>query len=101
MPRPDPEEASRPPQFYPAAHPGQPPLPTDGLTYAGAIIGAELEARLTLAGEGAGNVDTAMLTVSVATFIYVWRGQRAGVLEGQQRRRLGWLSCSVMSFAEF
>lgn len=41
------------------------------LTHTGAVVGPQLEAWLTLAAEGAGQVHAAVLAVAVATLVYV------------------------------
>ena len=41
------------------------------LAYAGAVVPSQLEARLTLAGEGAGDVDTVVLAVPVPALVNV------------------------------
>ena len=46
-------------------------LQTASLTDAGSVVSCQLEARLTLTGEGAGDVDTAMLAVPVPALIDV------------------------------
>lgn len=59
--------------------PAPPPRPAQGwrslawpsLTYTGAVVGSQLEARLALAAEGAGQVDAAVLAVAVAALVYI------------------------------
>lgn len=41
------------------------------LTDAGAVVSCQLEARFTLAGEGAGDINAAMLAISVPALINV------------------------------
>lgn len=65
-------------------HPAQDPgagLARPGLTYTGAVVGPQLEARLALAAEGAGQVDTAVLAVAITALIDIWGGGR-GRAEG-------------------
>lgn len=46
------------------------------LTYTGAVVGSQLEARLTLAAKGAGQIHAAVLAVAVAALVYIWNGSR-------------------------
>ncbi len=43
------------------------------LTNTGAIVASQLETRLTLAGEWARDINTAMLTVAVPALVNVWK----------------------------
>lgn len=62
--------------------PGPRSLAQPSLTYTGAVVGPQLEARLTLAAKGAGQIDAAVLAVAVAALVYIWDGGRRRRAEG-------------------
>lgn len=65
--------------------PRTPSLAQPSLTHTGAVVGPQLEARLTLAAKGARQVHAAVLAVAVPTLVYIWDAGRRRTAEGRVR----------------
>lgn len=65
--------------------PRTPSLAQLSLTHTGAVVGPQLEARLTLAAKGARQVHAAVLAIAVPTLVYIWDAGRGRTVEGRSQ----------------